>query len=164
MAKASQGTLVEERVHMTDRGLLLDSLSLVKLHTSYNKPLLELILLHYDVYVHLLSLYEYASGIFYYSPDRMERIISRMKKLYGFITLDEETVLKAARLDATLIKRGLRVSQVDLLVASSAIVHGLTLVTDKPSLYNGLESYGLKIMELSSLLSWAEEKAREYTR
>ncbi|GEM_PF-7049661 len=142
--------------------LLLDSLALARLHTRYNKPLLEMVLLHYDVYVHMLSVYEYAASIFYYRQESLEGILERMKRLYTILGLDEKTVVKAAQLDATLTRKGVRIGQIDVLVAASAMVHNLSLVAEKPSLYKALESYGLRVIPLDRLFTWAEEKAREY--
>ncbi|HDI31206.1 MAG TPA: type II toxin-antitoxin system VapC family toxin [Thermofilum sp.] len=138
--------------------LIFDSTSLAILHSKSKETLLEFILARFEVYVSILSLYEFLSSVAYYKASDLEKLLANMEKIYHILYLDKRVILKASEIDSALVHAGIFLNQVDLLVASTAIVNNLLLVTNEPENFECIKKYGLFLISLDEFL----EKIKDY--
>ncbi len=80
--------------------------------------------------VSAISLYELAFGVFRNRGKAvLERSLGRIMDLLTFLPVDERVALEGARVRSELESRGRQTGKIDPLIAATARVHGLTLVT-----------------------------------
>jgi len=161
--RSKNGVEEPSTINLEEKGFQLDSTALAVLHTKENRAFLEFLLLEYTVYVSILSVYEYASSVYFHQRVDVNKVVSNLSKIYHVLSVDNDVIVKAALLDGELSRRRIFLNQIDLLVAATAMTHNLTLVTVDPRLYNGLPSYGLNLVsteELTEVLSKKLEKLK----
>ncbi|MEM2614101.1 MAG: PIN domain-containing protein [Nitrososphaerota archaeon] len=147
---------------MIEEALLLDSTALASLHAESNKPILEFILIKHEAHISILSLYEYLSALGYFSEVDFNKLYRSIEKIYNIVGVDQQVILKAAELDSTLTKVGVFLNSVDLIVAATAIVRSMVLVTAKPELYRDLPKFGLKLLSVEDLCEIIRQEIEEY--
>jgi predicted nucleic acid-binding protein len=89
----------------------------------------------------VITLIEVLRGV---SEGKRESVKSLLEESYAILGIDNSVVLTYCELYSELRKRGELVPDADLLVAATALAHGLTLVT-KDRHFERLEKYGLKL-------------------
>lgn len=146
-----------------ERGeIMLDSSSLAVLHSENNKALLEFILARFDVYISMLSVYEFLSSVAYYRLHNIESLLKNLEKVYHITHLNDSIILKASEIDAALAHTGVFLDQIDILVASTAIVNNFLLVTQRSEEFECLKKYGLLFINLSNFLNKIKNYLRTY--
>ena len=158
--KRYQGIIMaNEKPDFISKGeLMLDSTSLAVLHSKSKETLLEFILARFEVYVSILSLYEFLSSVAYYRAYDLKKLLLNIEKIYHILYPDKKVILKASEIDSALIHAGIFLNQIDLLVASTAIVNNLLLITNKPENFECIKKYGLFFISLNEFL----EKIKDY--
>jgi len=97
------------------------------------------------VFLSVVSVEEYFRGIYYLYLDdesllkRKLRAALRDLSPFEILPVTYEVALKAAEIDAKLVKKGLMLSMADILIAASAIVNDLILVTRNIRHFNRIE-------------------------
>jgi len=89
----------------------------------------------------VITLIEVLRGV---SEGKRESVKSLLEESYAILGIDNSVVLAYCELYSELRKRGELVPDADLLVAATALAHGLTLVT-KDRHFERLGKYGLKL-------------------
>lgn len=149
---------------MIEGALLLDSTALAFLHAESNKSILEFILLKHETHISILSLYEYLSALGYFSEIDFDKLYRSIEKIYNVVGVDSQIILRAAELDSALTKTGVFLNPIDLIVAATAIVKNMVLVTTKPELYQDLPKFGLKLISVENLCEIIKQEIEEYAR
>jgi len=99
----------------------------------------------------IISAEEYLRGIYYlYWNDKKllkKKIVNAENDLRAFeiIPIMYNVIVKAAEIDARLVKRGEPISLPDILIASTAIVHDLTLITRNIKHFERIEELKIRI-------------------
>ncbi len=137
-----------------------DSTALIEMHRKSRETFLQLALAKLEIYVCVLSIYEFLSSLAYYGVADVRRVLELLKKLYHIVPIDDDILVKASEIDADLTRKGLFMNQIDLIVATMAIQRRLTLVTSRAEAYEPFKSYGLKVMDTVSFLSMLEKYLR----
>jgi len=147
---------------MIEEALLLDSTALTSLHAESNKSILEFILMKHEVHISILSLYEYLSALGYFSKVDLNKLYQSIERIYNIIGVDRQIILKAAELDSALTRVGVFLNSIDLIVAATAIVRNMVLVTAKSELYRDLTKFGLKLIGVEDLCEIIRREIEEY--
>ena len=69
------------------------------------------------------------------TPSRYMQVYIALSQQLKVVSVDEAIAHRAAGTASRLRVQGRRIDTVDLLVAATALVHGLTLVTHSPQIY-----------------------------
>ena len=82
-----------------------------------------------DLRISVMTEHELRYGIACNPGLRLRPVVERMLTMLQKVTVDSDVAATAALLRADLRKRGLPVGPYDLLIAATALTHGLTVVT-----------------------------------
>lgn len=82
-----------------------------------------------DLAISVLTEHELLYGIACNPQFRLRPVLERLLEILPKLPLDSPTVAKAALARADLRRRGLPIGPYDLLIAATALEHGLTMVT-----------------------------------
>ena len=97
------------------------------------------------VFLSVVSVEEYLRGIYYLYLDDESLLKRKLKAAlrdispFEVLPVTYEVALKAAEIDAKLVKKGLMLGMADILIAASAIVNDLILVTRNIKHFNRIE-------------------------
>ncbi len=98
-----------------------------------------------EAYISYVTLYEYLWGYCYLRRDYLlEKKV--VEKLFRVIYPTQEILVKAMEMDVDLARRGVRVPQVDLVIAATAITLQAPLLTKDLRHFPRMKKYGLKII------------------
>ncbi|ALV62445.1 hypothetical protein ADU37_CDS07460 [Thermococcus sp. 2319x1] len=140
--------------------ILFDATSLIKMHTASRRRLLEVTLAKFNVFVPIISIYKYLVSKAYINR-KIENEFKVLKEIYTILPLTEEIVLHGAKIEAKLLKKGLRLEVDDVLTGAFAIKHRMLLVTADQDRYKPLTEFGLDMMELDYFLKEVERMVEE---
>lgn len=135
--------------------ILFDATALIKMHTASRRRLLEVTLAKFNVFVPIISVYKYLVSKAYINRN-VEDEFRILNEIYTILPLTEEIVLHGAKIEAKLLKKGLRLDVDDILTGTFAIKHRMLLVTADPDRYRALTEFGLDVMELDHFLREVE--------
>ncbi|MGB4116896.1 MAG: type II toxin-antitoxin system VapC family toxin [Polaromonas sp.] len=82
-----------------------------------------------DLAISVLTEHELLYGIAYNPQFKLRGVLERLLAMLPKLPLDSAIVAKAALVRADLRRRGLPIGPYDLLIAATALEHGLTMVT-----------------------------------
>jgi len=116
------------------------------------RTLLKYIKPHMNLYLSIISVYEYLRGLAVLGRDVVyaERIL---KTLFTIIPLTEKTIIKAAEIYASLYRRGVLIPDPDILIAASCIIEEIPLSTFNIRHFKRLEEYGLEIVNPNEIIN-----------
>jgi len=98
----------------------------------------------YDLYISIITLYEYLRGLKILDRNIIEAK-GLLEKSFSIILLDNKVINCACNLYKALRSDGLLIDDRDLLIAASAIAFELPLWTGNVKHFSRLEKYGLRI-------------------
>lgn len=139
--------------------ITFDALTMVKMHTASRRRQLEITLAKFNVSISVITLYQYLSAKAYLKRS-VENELEVLKEIYTVVPLTDEILLKGARIEASLLRKGIVMDVEDILVAATSITQGTLLVTDDPRRYEPLRKFGLDTMPLESFLRELERIAK----
>ncbi len=104
---------------------------------------------HGFVYLSVVTYYEVLNGLYFKDAKNQTAQFEKFVKLNQVLPLTNEIAKKSAKIYADLRKKGQTVGHNDVLIAGTAIVNGLTLITNNVSHFSRIS--GLDID------NWAEK-------
>ncbi|MEB3862273.1 MAG: hypothetical protein GSR84_08665 [Desulfurococcales archaeon] len=136
--------------------ILVDSRTTIWLHARSRANLLKLLLSRLDIYLSALSAYEVAAAFIYYRIGDPRGHMARLEKIYHIVYPDREILSTAARISADLMYHGESRSDIDVIVASTAISRNLLLVSIRAQEYDMFKKYGLSTLSMDGLIKQLE--------
>ncbi|MCE4602541.1 MAG: hypothetical protein F7B18_05085 [Desulfurococcales archaeon] len=136
--------------------ILVDSRTTIWLHARSRANLLKLLLSRLDIYLSALSAYEVAAAFIYYRIGDPRNHIARLEKIYHIIYPDREILSTAARISADLMYHGESRSDIDVIIAATAISRNLLLVSVNIQEYEVFKKYGLSTLSMEGLIKQVE--------
>ena len=97
-----------------------------------------------DLRISVMTEHELRYGIACNPNLRLRPVLERMLTLLQKVTVDSDVAATAALLRADLRKQGLPVGPYDLLIAATALTHGLTVVTHNTLEFSRVEGLNLE--------------------
>ncbi|ASJ03389.1 ribonuclease [Thermococcus profundus] len=140
--------------------ILFDATSMIKMHTASRRRLLEVTLAKFNVFVPVISIYKYLVSKAYINR-KIENEFKVLKEIYSVLPLTDDIVIHGAKIEAKLLKKGLRLEVDDILTGTFAIKHRMLLVTADPERYKALTEFGLDLMDLDRFLKEVERMVEE---
>lgn len=114
-------------------GYLLDTnivSASLKQNQKINSKLSEIGFLNIDIVISAVTYYEIKRGLLKTNATRQLGLFETFCQDYSVLLLDNlEIFEKASEIHADLVKRGKIIQDADILIASTAIIHNLTLVS-----------------------------------
>jgi tRNA(fMet)-specific endonuclease VapC len=129
-----------------NNGFLLDTDVLIAYLRGKNEPLKQkiqdLLINNNSLYASIISLGELYVGAFKSeNPTKNLFLIHELKEVIDIIELDDSTMFSYGELQAALEKAGQIIGDFDVLIAASAIINKLTLVTGNRRHFERLKQY-----------------------
>ncbi|WP_457751005.1 VapC toxin family PIN domain ribonuclease [Thermococcus sp.] len=138
----------------------LDALALIKMHTASRRRLLEVTLAKFNVSVSTIAIYRYLVSKAYINKN-VETELKILNDIYDVIPLSEDIILNTAKIEAKLLKKGIRMDIDDILIGVSAITTKNLLITTDPERYKPLVEFGLDVVDLDKFLREVERIVEE---
>ncbi|CAB50448.1 type II toxin-antitoxin system VapC family toxin [Pyrococcus abyssi] len=135
--------------------ITFDSVTLLKMHSEKNKRLLEITLAKFTVYLSMLTVQRYLTARAYLKRN-VELEFEVLKDIYNIVPVSEEIILRASKIEANLIRKGVFLDLEDIITAVTAIETGSLLITDEPKKYEPIRRFGLDTMPLDKFLREVE--------
>jgi len=110
------------------------------------RNLLKYIKPHMNLYLSIISVYEYLRGLAVLGRD-VVYAGKILKTLFTIIPLTEKAIIKAAEIYASLYRKGVLIPDPDILIAASCIVEEIPLSTFNIRHFKKLREYGLEIVD-----------------
>jgi len=137
-----------------------DALALIKMHTASRRRLLEVTLAKFNVSVSTIAIYRYLVSKAYINKN-VETELKILNDIYDVIPLSEDIILNTAKIEAKLLKKGIRMDIDDILIGVSAITTKNLLITTDPERYKPLVEFGLDVVDLDKFLREVERIVEE---
>ena len=122
---------------MSTDSRLLDTTTLSEVIKGRDLSLLrcarEYLLIHGRFQFSIITKYEILRGLQAKDAVRQIERFEEQCRLSLVLPLSDEIVVRAAKIYGSLHKRGTLIEDADILIAATALVHGLGLVTENPS-------------------------------
>ena len=119
---------------MKNIGYLLDTniiTALLKKNEKVNRELDKISSQEQEVFISCITFYEIKRGLLYAKATRQLSEFEQLCKKYKVVLLDDLQIIeKAAELHADLKRKGTPIQDADVLIAATAIVKGLILVSN----------------------------------
>ncbi|AFZ24054.1 putative nucleic acid-binding protein, contains PIN domain [Cylindrospermum stagnale PCC 7417] len=119
-------------------GYLLDTnilTPILKKNQKINTKLEEVRFLGEDVFISCITYFESKRGLLHANATRQISELDEFCRIYRVLFLDDlETIEKACEIHAYLKRKGRKIQEADVLIAATAIVRGLVLVSDDSDL------------------------------
>ena len=129
--------------------IVVDTNIIIDIFERDNSNLL-LKLAPYDTYISYVTLYEYLYGYYYLGKNYLKEK-NVLEKVFKVVYPTQDLLLQAMEIDVKLTKKGERIPQADILIASTAILLNAPLLTKDLKHFKKLEEYGLKIVTVRDL-------------
>ena len=88
------------------------------------------LLAHGFIHISVVTYYEVLNGLYYKDAKRQLAGFEKFVKLNNVLPMTEEIAKKSAEIFAALRKKGQIIGHNDVLIAGTAVVHNLTLITN----------------------------------
>jgi predicted nucleic acid-binding protein len=137
-----------------------DAFSLVRMHSAKRRRLLEVTLAKFDVSVPSIAVYRYLLSKAYVGKN-VETEMEILKDIYNILPFDEKVMITASKLEAKLMKKGLKMELADIITGVTSILNRSLLVSADPSRYTPLTEFGLDVMDLEKFLREVERIIEE---
>ena len=124
--------------------IVVDTSVVIGILERNNKTLL-LKIAQYDAYISYVTLYEYLYGYCYLGKDYFKEK-NVVEKLFQVVYPTQELLLKAMEIDVDLSKKGEKVPQTDIVIATTAILLKAPLLTKDLRHFQQMEKYGLRVI------------------
>ncbi len=119
-------------------GYLLDTnilTAILKKNQKVNSKLEEVRFLGEDVFISCITYFESKRGLLYANATRQISDLNEFCRNYKILFLDDlEIIEKACEIHADLKRKGRKIQEADVLIAATAIVRGLVLISDDSDL------------------------------
>ena len=105
---------------------------------------------HFDyINISVITYYEILNGLYYKDAKRQLEQFNEFIALNNIVVLDDEVAQKAASVYANLRKKGITIGHNDVLIAATAMVNDMVLVT------NNVKHF--QVIEGLEFVNWMEE-------
>ncbi|GAB6102304.1 type II toxin-antitoxin system VapC family toxin [Thermococcus atlanticus] len=131
--------------------ITFDSITLLKMHTAKRKRQLEITLAKFNVSLSIITVYRYLSAKAYLKRN-VEGELEVLRDIYTVIPLNDEIIVKASKIEASLLQKGKMLDLEDILTAATAIWSNSLLITENPKRYEAIRQFGLDTMPLEKFL------------
>ncbi|RLF92265.1 VapC toxin family PIN domain ribonuclease [Thermococci archaeon] len=135
--------------------ITFDSAALLKMHSKSRKRLLEITLAKFNVNISIITIYRYLTARAYLKKN-IELEFDILKDIYTIIPLTEDIIIKAAQIEANLLRKGIIMDIEDILTAATAIQTGSLLIADDAKRYDPIRRFGLDTMPLEKFIKEVE--------
>uniref|UniRef100_UPI00006835D2 hypothetical protein n=1 Tax=Pyrococcus furiosus TaxID=2261 RepID=UPI00006835D2 len=135
--------------------ITFDSLALIKMHSQSMKKILEITLAKFTVNLSIVTVYRYLT-VRAYLKKNIELELDVLKDIYNIVPLNEEIAIKAAQIEADLMRKGMMPDIEDVLTAATAIYTKSLLITDDSKRYEPMRRFGLDTMPLDKFVKEVE--------
>ncbi|WP_430515250.1 type II toxin-antitoxin system VapC family toxin [Pyrococcus woesei] len=135
--------------------ITFDSPALIKMHSQSMKRILEITLAKFTVNLSIVTVYRYLT-VRAYLKKNIELELDVLKDIYNIVPLNEEIAIKAAQIEADLMRKGMMPDIEDVLTAATAIYTKSLLITDDSKRYEPMRRFGLDTMPLDKFVKEVE--------
>lgn len=129
------------------RGVILDTDILIKL---IKEKKLSKIVRSIDLYISLITLYEYLRGLKYLDKD-LQKEKQKLERSLTILWPDNKVIVKMSEIWFKLRRKGTLIDERDLLIGATAITHNLPLWTMNQKHFVKLKYFNLKIFKSKML-------------
>ncbi|MDK2869285.1 MAG: hypothetical protein PWP39_520 [Pyrococcus sp.] len=131
--------------------ITFDSPALIKMHSQSMKRILEITVAKFTVNLSIVTVYRYLTARAYLKKN-IEVELDVLKDIYNIVPLTRDIAIKAAQIEADLMRKGVIPDMEDVLTAATAIYTRSLLITDDLKRYEHMRRFGLDTMPLDKFV------------
>ncbi|MHA1609515.1 MAG: type II toxin-antitoxin system VapC family toxin [Candidatus Njordarchaeales archaeon] len=125
--------------------IMIDTDILIMILEKASLKTLEGLLEKYELYISGIVAFEFLVGVYRTNKKILKELL---EKYFTIVPITYEIIVKAAEIEADLMRSGQMIDPRDALIGATAIIHEIPLWTNNVKDFKRLEKYGLKLVKI----------------
>jgi len=124
---------------------MIDTDILIMILEKASLKTLEGLLEKYELYISGIVAFEFLVGVYRTNKKILKELL---EKYFTIVPITYEIIVKAAEIEADLMRSGQMIDPRDALIGATAIIYEIPLWTNNVKDFKRLEKYGLKLVKI----------------